>query len=192
MRLVNLSGWALAGILGLLILTACSKEKPTPAAGGPAPPAGKAAPAKTETAKDAAASEAGQEEAKPMAWSYDPTGKRDIFEIPPPRENPCSQSPGTCYDLRQLWVDAVIIGSGLDVAHVILPNGKDLTVKVGDELGLNHGRVKQIRQQETIVKTEAGVERKVRVPQIVIEEIYVDPARPSDIHIIEKTLEMKK
>jgi Tfp pilus assembly protein PilP len=70
-------------------------------------------------------------------------------------------------------VDAILFGSGMDVAHVIMPNGKDAMLRVGDEVGLNHGRVKQIRDKE-----------------IVIEEIYVDPAT-RDIHIIEKTMKMK-
>ena len=131
------------------------------------------------------------EEAKATVWSYDPTGKRDIFEVPPPPPQPCQSNPGTCYDLGQLWIDAVIIGSGMDVAHVILPGGKELSVRVGDELGLNHGRVKQIRQKETIDQLPGGTERKTRTPEVVIEEIYVDPST-QNIHVIEKILQMKK
>ena len=178
MRLGKISGWA--WILGLCLLCAGSEKAADSTAAGPKAKAGaakdeKAAADKPGESKVATAGGAAQEPEKSKVWTYDPTGKRDIFEIPPPRQNPCDKDPGTCYDLRQLWVDAIIYGSGMDMAHVILPGNKDMMVKVGDELGLNHGRVKQIRAN-----------------QIVIEEIYVDPARPSDIHIIEKVLQMKK
>jgi len=192
MRLGMIKGVALAAVLGLSLLWACSGNQSAPAAGGKGEtsPAQKTE-AKAEAGKAEGAPEMGPETAKAQVWSYDPTGKRDIFEVPLPPTPPCQSNPGTCYDLGQLWVDAVIIGSGMDVAHVILPGNKDLNVRVGDELGLNHGRVKQIRQKETIEKLPGGTERKMRTPEVVIEEIYVDPST-QDIHMIEKLLTMKK
>ena len=188
MRLGMIRGWALAGILGLSLFCACSGKKgPESAAGAKGAGAEKA---QAGPGKGGPNSEL-PEEPKALVWSYDPTGKRDIFEVPPPPPLPCATNPGTCYDLGQLWVDAVIIGSGMDVAHVILPGGKDLNVRVGDELGLNHGRVKQIRQKELVEKLEGGTERKSRVPEVVVEEIYVDPST-QNIHVIEKLLKMKK
>jgi len=160
MRLGIIKGGALAAVLGLSLLWACSEKVSAPPAGGKEESlAAQKTGAKAEAGKPGGAPEMGPEAAKALVWSYDPTGKRDIFEIPPPPSPPCQSNPGTCYDLGQLWVDAVIIGSGMDVAHVILPGGKDLNVRVGDELGLNHGRVKQIRQKETIEKLPGGGER---------------------------------
>lgn len=114
---------------------------------------------------------------KVAEYSYDPTGKRDPFIVPVPPEPDCT--PKTCYDLEQMRIDCIIWGSGMEVAHVLLPSGKDVIVKKGDELGINHGRVKfigDINGQNTIV----------------VEEIYVDPLKPADIHIIEKHLVMEE
>ncbi|OGP61373.1 MAG: hypothetical protein A2V67_02120 [Deltaproteobacteria bacterium RBG_13_61_14] len=172
MQVDRLSVWLLAAALSFGLASSCSKETPQPAPAAPAQ-----AKAKTKADEPAGKGEAAEgavlEPSKATVWSYNPTGKRDIFEIPKPREDECQKNPLTCYDLRQLWVDAILFGSGMDVAHVIMPNGKDAMLRVGDEVGLNHGRVKQIREKE-----------------IVIEEIYVDPAT-RDIHIIEKTMRMK-
>jgi Tfp pilus assembly protein PilP len=189
MRLRIIGGWAMAGMLGLSLLCACSEKKGPEGAGAKGPGVEKAAakpePEKTESNQQL------PEESKVQVWSYDPTGKRDIFEVPPAPKPRCETNPGTCYDLSQLWVDAVIIGSGMDVAHVILPGGKDIYVRVGDELGLNHGRIKQIRDKEVVEKLPSGTERKTVIPEVVIEEIYVDPST-QNIHVIEKILQMKK
>lgn len=99
---------------------------------------------------------------------YDPTGKRDIFEVPP---TPTPSCLAECVDLTLIRLDAVIIGSRMDVAHLIFPGGRDLLVRVGDRLGINHGRVSEIRERE-----------------LVVEEIYVDPADPGKIHVIERIL----
>lgn len=108
-----------------------------------------------------------------QVWSYDPTGKRDPFEVPRESIDAEQEWPGIKYDLDQMWVDGIIWGAGEDVAHILLPGNQDIFVKVGDQLGLNQGRIKQITGN-----------------QVVVEEVYVDPANPSEIHIIEKMLEM--
>lgn len=172
MQAHKLGLWFLAVVLSLGLLSACGGEETTSAT-APAGAAKKGAEADKGAGKDKGKPGEMEEPSKPTVWTYNPTGKRDIFEIPPLKVSECSEKPLVCYDLRQLWVDAIIYGSGMDMAHVIMPNGKDAMVRVGDEVGLNHGRIKQIRQKE-----------------IVVEEIYVDPAT-RDIHIIEKIITMR-
>jgi Tfp pilus assembly protein PilP len=112
---------------------------------------------------------------KKEVWYYSPEGKRNPFEIvmiPPEVEE---TKKATRYDLHQMWVDGIIWGAGNDMAHIILPNRDDIFVAVGDELGKNHGRVKQIREN-----------------QVVVEEMYYDLANPNEIHVIEKILELKE
>jgi len=171
MQVHRLSVGLIALALSLGLVSSCSKET-APSATGTQPQTS----AKTKAGAAAGQGKAAGAEREPVkaaVWTYNPTDKRDIFEVPPPPEDECSQKPLTCYDLRQLWVDAIIYGSGMDMAHVVMPNGRDAMLRVGDEVGLNHGRVKQIREKE-----------------IVIEEIYVDPAT-RDIHIIEKIMKMR-
>ena len=113
-------------------------------------------------------------EEKAVGWSYDPTGKRNPFQ--PPRELKMAVgeiNPLFKYDLEQMWIDGIVVGGGRDVAHIILPDGSDYFIKVGDEIGINHGRVKQILPDG-----------------IVVEETYLDPKDPSKIRVVEKVLRM--
>jgi type IV pilus assembly protein PilP len=132
-----------------------------------------AAPAKTAPETETPSPE--KTKVTKQVWSYDPTGKRDPFEVPLQKVGEEEYWVGTKYDLDQMWVDGIIWGAGQDVAHILLPGNQDIFVKVGDELGINHGRIKQISGN-----------------QIVVEEVYVDPANPSEIHIIEKILELSE
>ena len=110
---------------------------------------------------------------KKLGWSYDPTGKRDPFQLVMVL-NPGEATPLTTTPLEQMWIDGIIVGGGRDVAHVVLPDNTDWFVKVGDELGVNRGRVKQILPDG-----------------IVVEEQYLDPADPQKIRIVEKFLKME-
>ncbi len=104
------------------------------------------------------------------AWSYNPAGKRNPFEDLC-KTGCCGKKP--VYGLSQMLLDGIIKGQDHDVAHIRLPDKRDLYVKTGDEIGPNKGRVKQITENE-----------------VVVEEIYVDPADPSEIHVIEKIIEL--
>jgi len=127
--------------------------------------------------KPAAASET-QEGAtvqdKKVTWSYDPTGKRDPFmpakDIGDVQLTPKIQQ----YNLDQMWIDGIFVGASRDVAHVLLPDSSDWFVKVGDEIGVNRGRVKRIEPEG-----------------IVVEEQYLDPVDPQKIRIVEKFLRME-
>jgi len=132
-------------------------------------------PAKPEKppAAAAAAGEEGAGEGKKLAWSYDPTGKRDPFARPD--RLPEGEAKGILqYNLDQMYIDGIFVGAGRDIAHIILPDATDWFIKVGDEIGLNRGRVKQILADG-----------------IVVEEQYLDPVDPQKIRIVEKVLKME-
>ncbi len=161
----------LGATLGIIVLfLACGGDEFTTAPETPL----NAAPAKTGGKKDATMSP-GKTKITKQVWTYDPTGKRNPFDIPIQKNIEEDYWIGTKYDLDQMWVDGIIWGAGRDRAHIILPGNQDIFVKVGDELGINHGHIKQISAN-----------------QIVVEEVYVDPANPSEIHVIEKILEMSE
>ena len=109
-----------------------------------------------------------------LAWTYDPTGKKDPFKIPMIERPP----PPFCtfgYYLDQMWIDAIIIGGGgNNIAHLLLPNQKDCFVKVGDIVGVNKGVVKEIKPDG-----------------IVVEEQFLDIRDPTKIRIVEKFLKME-
>jgi len=165
---LTLKLWAGAGIcLGLVWLAGC---KGAQIASGPEtakPPETKPAPAAAQPEEETAGKE------KKLGWSYDPTGKRDPFktyEVQPSE----TVNPLITYNLDQMYIDGIIVGAGRDVAHVLIPDGSDWFVKVGDEMGVNRGRVKQILPDG-----------------IVIEEQYLDPVDPQKIRVVEKFLKME-
>jgi len=127
---------------------------------------------KEESLPPAEESEEGK--ATKLAWSYDPTGKRDPFEIPKPLTPPDLGACGNYY-LDQMWIDGIIIGGGnKNIAHIILPNAKDCFVKVGDVIGANKGVVKDIRSDG-----------------IIVEEQFLDPVDPTKIRVVDKFLKME-
>ncbi len=155
----------------LISIVGCGEDEFTQAPSQPVQAAAK----KTLEEKESDADAAGQKaKVTKQIWTYDPTGKRDPFEVLY-QEIDGEQDLATRYDLDQMWLDGIVWGAGKDVAHIVLPSKEAIFITVGDELGINHGRVKQIRGN-----------------QVVVEEIYVDPANPSEIHIIEKILEMRE
>ncbi len=107
-----------------------------------------------------------------LAWSYDPTGKKDPFKVPLPMEPP---NPKTRYYLEQLWIDGIIVGpDGKNIAHIITPGNQEFFISIGDTLGANKGIVKEIK---------AG--------GIVVEEQFLDPRDSSKIRIVDKFLKME-
>jgi len=164
---LTLKLWAGAGIcLGLVWLAGCKGGQ---IASGPetakAPEPKPAAVAQPEAEAEGAG--------KKLGWSYDPTGKRDPFKTYEVQGSE-TVNPLITYNLDQMYIDGIIVGGGRDVAHVVLPDGSDWFVKVGDEMGVNRGRVKQILSEG-----------------IVIEEQYLDPVDPQKIRIVEKFLKME-
>ena len=108
-----------------------------------------------------------------LVWSYDPTGKRNPFELP--KQTISAPSPITAYPLDQMWIDGIIIAEGgNNVAHIILPDRTDYFVKVGTIIGINSGVVKEIKADG-----------------IVVEEQYLDPVDPTKIRIVDKFLRME-
>ena len=112
---------------------------------------------------------------KKVTWSYDPTGKRDPFMPAKDLDTGLGVIPKIQqYNLDQMWIDGIFVGAGRDVAHILLPDNSDWFVKVGDEIGVNRGRVKRIEPEG-----------------IVVEEQYLDPVDPQKIRIVEKYLRME-
>jgi len=153
---------------GLIVLSGC---KGAQIASGPA--------TTQQTTKNPVQAAAKEEDDNPrdkkLAWSYDPTDKRDPFQEPIEQTvGGIDHNPLTLFNLDQMWIDAIIVGGGRDLAHVILPDSSDWFIKVNDELGVNHGHVKQILPDG-----------------IVVEEQYLDPVDNSKIRIVEKSLKME-
>jgi len=158
---------AVAACLVLAWLAACGGAQ---IATGPQ--AGGASKAKPEAI--AAQGDTAESDKPKITWSYDPTGKRDPFQQPTPEEVTPPPKPLTTYNLDQMWIDGIIVGAGRDIAHILLPDGTDWFIKMGDELGVNRGRVKQILPDG-----------------IMVEEQYLDPVDPQKIRIVEKFLKME-
>jgi Tfp pilus assembly protein PilP len=165
-----LFGKLMAGVgicVMLLWLGGCKNAQ---IASGPetAKPPEKKTPTPTET------QEGGTVQEKKVTWSYDPTGKRDPFLPAVGIEVGPVVPPLQQYNLDQMWIDGIFIGAGRDVAHVFLPDNSDWFIKVGDEIGVNRGRVKRVESEG-----------------IVVEEQYLDPVDPQKIRIVEKFLRME-
>ncbi len=105
-------------------------------------------------------------------WKYDPTDKWDPFLVPP---EPDPGDKPILYDLDQMVLQGIIIGSGMDAAYIRLPDGSDQVVRLGDQLGKHGGEVKYIEKD-----------------QLIIEERYMDPDHPTDTFIIEKVMKINE
>ena len=113
----------------------------------------------------------GLEAAEEERWRYDPSDKWDPFVIPTP---PIITGPSSeRFDLEQMLLQGIIRGSGMDAAYIILPDGSDRIVRIGDVLGKHGGEVKDIGED-----------------YLIVEERYMDPNRPHDTFIIEKELKL--
>jgi type IV pilus assembly protein PilP len=152
----------------LFCLAGCKGGQVATEAAPAAKPAEKKAVANADTQAGATVEE------KKVAWSYDPTGKRDPFLPPKEMSKDNVLNPLLSYNLDQMWIDGIFVGAGRDVAHILLPDNSDWFVKVGDEIGVNRGRVKRIEPDG-----------------VVVEEQYLDPVDPQKIRIVEKFLRME-
>ena len=107
------------------------------------------------------------------AWSYDPTDKRDPFNLEPPARGSDDLYSDACWPWKQVWIDGVFISGSKEFAHIILADGSDYFVQVWDDFGCNHGRV-----------------TKIDSTGITFEERYLDPVDYHKIYIVEKHCEM--
>lgn len=114
---------------------------------------------------------AGDEE-EDKEWAYDPSYKWDPFVMPQVQD---ADTGPAKFDLDQMQLYGIIRGSNMDRAFILLPDGTDLIVKIGDNLGKRGGEV-----------TEIGLEN------ITVEEKYIDPTQPDNIIIVQKKLPLVK
>ncbi len=102
------------------------------------------------------ASGKGSEVKREPFFVYDPTGKRDPFR-PFIRKEVAVKPKGVVlsplqrYDLSQLKLVAIIVGSGEDRAMVEDSEGKGYIIKKGTYIGNKFGRVKEILSDRVIV-----------------------------------------
>ena len=89
-------------------------------------------------------------------YSYSPVGKTDPFRpIAPPVEPIKNPTPLEKWDLAQLKLIAVVMGPSQPYAMVEDPKGKGHTIRRGDRIGKNRGRVVGISTRKVTIKEEA-------------------------------------
>ncbi len=117
-------------------------------------------------------------------FTYNPGGRRDPFTPLIRRDEPPAaiqttrrpeelRGPLERYELRQLRLIAVMVVKGDPRAMVAAPDGKSYTVKNGDYIGINGGRVKDI-QTRVIDVNEQGTRVEKNPDRIVVEEVGID------------------
>lgn len=148
----NLAACVIAA--GTLATAGCGEEEappPPPKAAGPASPVPGAA------APGAEAAAAGGE--TPTVYTYNAVGKRDPFrtyfaeadEIDEANKN---QSELQRFDIDQLKLVGVVVGTATPTAMVEDPSGQGHVVRVGTLMGKHWGQVKHIRRGEIIIQEE--------------------------------------
>ena len=163
----------LARCAGLLALTAlplaCDDEEapPAPVAKAPTKPAASAAP------PAAAAADA------PVEYTYNAVGKRDPYrsyfaEV----DEVTEQAQGTTelqrFDIDQLKLVAVVVGTATPIAMVQDPSGLGHVVREGTLMGKHWGQVKHIRRGEIIIQEEFRDFTGRRVSHLVPLKIQED------------------
>jgi len=130
-------------LLSVVIVSGCSEEPAKPA-----PKKKKVEKVEAPMPKDNKNVNGAEEltEAKQPVYSYDPTGRRDPFEVLLAVRKPgiVSNEPLTPLqkvDLGQLRLIAVIVGKGAPMAMVSAPGGKSYILKKGIKVGRNNGVV---------------------------------------------------
>jgi type IV pilus assembly protein PilP len=136
----------------LLPTLGCEDEAPpppaaaTPAAGGPAAPA-------------AAAPVAAPPAETPTVYTYNAVGKRDPFrsyfaEVDEADEQNKVQSELQRFDIDQLKLIGVVVGTATPIGMVEDPQGLGHVVREGTLMGKHWGQVKHIRRGEIIIQEE--------------------------------------
>ena len=137
--------------LAAMALAACGDDEPPPKAATPA--AGAAQPG----AAPAAATQAPAE--TPVVYTYNAVGKRDPFrtyfsEVEELDEQQKNTSELQRFDIDQLKLIGVVVGTATPTAMVEDPGGTGHVVKVGTLMGKHWGQVKHIRRGEIIIQEE--------------------------------------
>lgn len=163
----------LAIVIASCLVVGCDKgpkQKPVPKPPPKiAPDQKKTTPTTTNTTKE------GEQDIN-SSYVYDPTDKRDPFkpfiamQTPlRPTDEEIPLTPLQKYDLSQLKLVAILIGTGEDKAMVEDSEGKGYIVKKGVYVGRNFGKVKAVLKDRVIIaeryKDYTG---KVREKEIVL------------------------
>ncbi|MEW5848492.1 MAG: pilus assembly protein PilP [Myxococcota bacterium] len=95
----------------------------------------------------------------PVVYTYNAVGKRDPFrtyfaEVEELDDQMKTQSELQRFDIDQLKLVAVIVGTATPTAMVEDPTGQGHVVKVGTLMGKHWGQVKHIRRGEIIIQEE--------------------------------------
>lgn len=116
-------------------------------------------------------------------FAYSPKGRRDPFKpLIQKQAQTVKKSNGRAeklkgplekFELGQYRLIALLVVKGVPRAMVKAPDGKSYTVKVGEYIGLNGGRVKNIETK--VIDVDANGMRVEKSPdRIVVEEVGID------------------
>lgn len=94
---------------------------------------------------------------KEVKYVYDPSDRRDPFEVlvmikKPVIEQGVPLTPLQKYDLGQFKLGAVIIGEEGPIAMVVAPGGKSYVIKKGDKIGKNGGVITEMTLEAILVE----------------------------------------
>lgn len=121
----------------------------------------------------------------PPGYEYDPAGRREPFEplikeviakdedpvLPPDPEE--QKMPLQKFEVNQLKITGIVLGSFGDYARVVAPDGKSYTVNVGTLVGTHEGEVISITDNvvvvREIVRYESGKIEEIETP------LYLNP-----------------
>ncbi len=143
---------AAAVLLGTLGAAACGDDEPPP----PPPKAAAPSPVPGAPVPGAEAAAAGE---TPTVYTYNAVGKRDPFrtyfaEAEEADDANKNQSELQRFDIDQLKLVGVIVGTATPTAMVEDPAGQGHVVRVGTLMGKHWGQVKHIRRGEIIIQEE--------------------------------------
>ncbi|GAK52827.1 putative Type IV pilus assembly protein PilP [Candidatus Moduliflexus flocculans] len=171
------------GMAVMLVFSGCGEQAPLE----------ETAPEKIEKTEPPAPQAAVEEQATaeavatptPPGYEYDPTGRREPFDplikevvsknedpvLPP---NPEEQKmPLQKFEVNQLKITGIVMGSFGDYARVVAPDGKSYTVNVGTLVGTHEGEVSSITDNAVVVREiiryESGKVEEVETP------LYLNP-----------------
>lgn len=158
---------ALACAACLAVMWGCAESEPPPLP--PAKPAPKAAAAPASvTAPAPVVPEPAQEE-----FTYNPSGRRDPFRsliVTGGRKNVELLPPLQRHPVSELKFVAVVWGELGTYGMLEMPDGKGYAVRVGTQVGPNHGVVKRITAKDlTVVENYVDFFGETRKRDIVLE-----------------------
>jgi type IV pilus assembly protein PilP len=133
------------------------------------------APNQTKTTSPTKTAQEGEQDVK-SNYVYDPTDKRDPFQpfiaiqTPlRPTDEEIPLTPLQKYDLSQLKLVAILVGTGEDRAMVEDSEGKGYILKKGVYVGRNFGKVKAVLKDRVIIEERyKDYTGKVKEKEIVL------------------------